>query len=113
MFIFGKRPRPKSVYIHGQSAPQRGSMSTAQEIAEWMAAEVEREGLLIQKVAAFEIEKRFGAEFVYVNENGNRAINPEVLGAFEKLLPQEKAVWVRKARFWRKREPTDKAGRQQ
>jgi len=88
-------------------------MSTAREVAEWMAVEVEREGLLIQKVAAFEIEKRFGKEFVYVNENGNRAINEEVLNEFDKLAPKEKVVWVRKARFWRKREPTDKAGRQQ
>jgi len=91
-------------------------MSTgAREVAEWMAAEIEREGILIQRVAAYEIEKRFGKELVYVNKNGQRAINPEVLQEFDKLAPKEKVVWVNRgqARFWRKREPTDKPGRQQ
>jgi hypothetical protein len=45
---------------------------------------------LFQEEAIEEIESKFGAEFVYENENGNLAINRQVLKEFRKLT--EKTV---------------------
>jgi hypothetical protein len=46
----------------------------ASDVAAWMMEEVERVGTLYQDCAVDEIERRFGEEFVYSNENGNPAI---------------------------------------
>jgi hypothetical protein len=54
-------------------------------VARWMLAEVEREGDLYQETAVYEIEQKFGQEFVYENENGNPAIERRVLAAFRKV----------------------------
>jgi hypothetical protein len=87
-------------------------MATAQEIAQWMAAQLANSGFLRQESAARQIRQQFGEEFVYRNENRNWAIKPEVLDAFNDLTA-ETVVWVKKNRRWRTRRDTDKPGRQQ
>jgi hypothetical protein len=67
-------------------------------------------GRLYQDDAVSEIEKRFGAEFVYANEAGNPAISRRVLAAFRRLTEAD-AVWDRGDRCWERRRPTDPPGR--
>jgi hypothetical protein len=85
---------------------------TANDVAQWMFDEVVRRGVLDQQTAAYEIQRQFGKEHVYENENGNPAINKGVLTAFGKLTG-DSIVWERGSREWRKRERYDKPGRQQ
>jgi hypothetical protein len=42
-------------------------------------------GWLDQSGTVWEIEDRFGNEFVHINENGNSTISPAVLKEFRKL----------------------------
>lgn len=85
---------------------------TAQGVAEWMLSQVMEQGYLYQQTAVWDIEKRFGEEFVYQNENGNQAIASNVLAAFRKLS-EDSVVWERSGRNWRKRVARDEPGRRQ
>ena len=84
----------------------------ASDVAAWMLAEFEREGLLYQETVVYDIEARFGEEFTYINENGNLAIGRDVLKEFRKLT-EKTVVWDRRERYWRKREDFDPADRRQ
>jgi hypothetical protein len=66
---------------------------------------------LYQKNAAWHIELYFGERFIYENENGNLAIEPEVLKEFLQLSIKI-VVWYKRERFWRIRRPDDAPGRQ-
>jgi len=82
------------------------------EVANWMLAELERDGTLYQETAVSEIERRFSAKFTSINENGNLSIRKDVLASFRKISG-EGVVWERGERLWRKRESYDQPGRQQ
>lgn len=86
--------------------------SSPESVARWMLAEVEREHELYQETAVYEIEQKFGQEFVYENENGNPAIGKDVLKIFRKISG-DVVVWERGGRLWRKRSEYDGPGRQQ
>jgi hypothetical protein len=88
------------------------STATAASVADWMLGEVRRQGVLYQADAVFQIEANFGEAFVYDNDNGNRAISPDVLSAFREISDQS-VVWNKRERFWRLREPEDEIGRSQ
>lgn len=86
-------------------------VATPEDIAQWMVEQV-NDHSLYQTSAAYQIADRFGEEFTYRNENGNRAIDPKVLKAF-RALTEDAVVWHRRGRYWRKREEWDRAkGRQ-
>lgn len=85
-------------------------MTTAREVAEWMAAELEHVESLYQEEAVYRIAAKFGSDFVYQNENGNLAIDRGVLHAFRKLT-DDSVVWEKTERCWRKRIPSDPPGR--
>lgn len=76
-----------------------------------MLGELEAKGYLDQEHAVREMEIRFGEEFVYLNDNGNPAIDRRVLAAFRTLTEGE-VVWDRSSFVWRKREAWDPPGRQ-
>lgn len=87
-------------------------MTTAKEVAEWMFSQFDKSNYLYQDDTAFNIEKNFGNDFVYDNENGNRAIAKSVLKEFRKIT-EGKVVWERSEKAWRKLKPTEKyEGRQ-
>ena len=75
-----------------------------------MFQEVKRDGLLYQNDAAYNIEQKFGGNFVYTNDNGNLAISRDVLAVFRKLT-EDSVVWERGERLWRKREDYDEKGK--
>ena len=85
-------------------------MSTAAEVAEWMASEVRAAGELFQKEAAATIEDRFGGGHVYPNPKGNLAISKTVLAAFREQT-RDDVLWIRGRRYWRLREKADGPGR--
>ena len=86
-------------------------MTTPAEVAKWMLEELRRSGELYQEDAVWEIQRKFGSEFVYENENGNLAISRQVLKEFKALTPG--VVWEPGERMWRKREEGDPEGRRQ
>jgi hypothetical protein len=78
-----------------------------------MVAEFERQdGWLSQSDAAADIEAKFGEEFVYYNDHGNLAIARKVLDAFRELTLNV-VVWDNSSKAWRRRLPTDTAGKRQ
>ena len=87
-------------------------MTTATEIAHWMREQLRSRRQLYQFLVAAESERRFGSEFVYINRNGNRAIDHLVLDQFRKLTERD-VVWERIGRYWRLRKATDEPGRSQ
>ena len=86
---------------------------TPKDVAEFMVAEMGTDFYyyLDQKSAVHRIRERFGDEFIYVNRNGNAAIDKRVLDEFN-LLTKDRVVWERKRRWWRRREPYDPPGRE-
>jgi hypothetical protein len=89
---------------------QNDEQQLAQRAAEWMCDEVLRSGWLDQAHAADEIERRFGASVVYINDSGNTAIARPVLAAFHRLT-SDTVVWEKRDKAWRKREPADEEGK--
>jgi hypothetical protein len=85
---------------------------TPEAVAKWMLSQLEREGWLYQEDAVGQIGERFGAEFTYLNDGGNPAIDRRVLRAFRKLT-DDKVVWDRSDRCWRRRTLDDAPGRMQ
>jgi len=84
------------------------SSHTPKDVAEFMARRLSEQKELVQEDIVFDIERQFGKEFVYENENGNSAIDKKVLAEFRKLTPD--AVWERGTRSWRPREKFDTPG---
>jgi hypothetical protein len=85
---------------------------TAKEVADWMLAKITKDKEVYQEDVVYEIEKKFGREFVYENESGNIAIGKNVLKEFRKLT-EDIVVWERGARFWRMRVKSDPLGKRQ
>jgi len=85
---------------------------TAVKIARWMNSIVEKKGELKQKTVTFNLVYKAtgGRKFVHKNNNGNWAINEDVLEEFNKLNA-ETVVWSFSKRLWRKRRKNDPAGR--
>lgn len=72
---------------------------TAKDVAEWMYEEVQQAGVLHQDDAVTHIVDHFGEAFIYVNENGNKAIDKEVKKLFKKMHGG-RAAWERDGFFW-------------
>lgn len=87
-------------------------MFTPTDVAKWMLDEVTKDRELSQSDAAWEIEHKFGEEFIYTNDNGNPAISKAVLKEFRKLT-EDKVVWEKSSRAWRLRDETDTPGKRQ
>ena len=87
------------------------SIIKAPEVAKWMLDQISKKRELYQNEVVYQIEEKFGSQFVYENRNGNLAINPEVLKEFRKLT-EKTVVWSRIEFCWRIRSADDpKAGR--
>lgn len=87
-------------------------MTTAHDVAVWMAKRLDESGILAQEEVVWDIREQFGDAFVYENDNGQLAIAKNVLTAFNKLT-KETVVWVKPDRSWRKRLESDEPGREQ
>jgi hypothetical protein len=86
--------------------------ATPSDVARWMRDEVNRTGSLRQADAVAGIEREFGPDFIYLNENGNPAIDKRVLHEFGELTAGY-VIWDRSTFKWRHRQPDDAPSRQQ
>ena len=86
--------------------------ATTEEVAQWMLSSVLETGRLYQETGVYSIRDKFGEEFTYINENGNLAIDKNVLKAFRKIS-NDLVIWERGDRAWRQRADYDQPGRQQ
>jgi hypothetical protein len=86
-------------------------MSTAKEVAQFMADEFGAHRYLYQETIVFEIISKFGKQFTGPNVNGNLSPRDDVLQEFFSLASDP--VWIRGGRYWRKREDNDDPGRTQ
>ena len=86
--------------------------TTARDVAEWMLSELDKQTLLYQEIAVYEILQQFGEQFTYTNKNNNLAIAKNVLEVF-RMLTGDDVVWVSDERYWRRRQPDDEPGRHQ
>ncbi len=82
------------------------------EVATWMAEQVRQKTELYQEDAVDHIERNFGNEFTYENQNGNLAISKPVLKHF-RVMTEADVIWEPRYRLWRLREPSDDPGRKQ
>jgi hypothetical protein len=87
-------------------------MATADDVAEWMKAEVDEHDSLYLSQAVLEIRENFGDEFLHENANGNLAIKQYVLDSFLKKTKDD-VVWAQRDKMWRKRQANDEPGRRQ
>ena len=83
---------------------------TVKDVAVWMLEKINLQKELYQEDVVYEIERKFGKEFVYENESGNLAISRKVLNEFKKLT-FETVIWERGERFWRMRVNGDPVGK--
>ena len=81
-------------------------MPNPKTIAKWMLEELTREETLYQEEVVNDIVSKFGEEFAYINNNGNLAIDKQVVLEF-RILTEKTVVWERGERFWRFREDYD------
>ena len=79
---------------------------TVHDVAAFMLKRLNEDKTLYQEVVVYEIQERYGDEFVYINENGNLGIDRNVLSEFRKLT-EGKVVWSRGERYWRFKEDYD------
>ena len=101
---------PFAALCHRRGGRVQSRMSTAAEVAAWLAREVRAASKLSQKDAAVAIEDTFGSRHVYHNPKGALAISKAVLAEFRQL-PAPDVLWVGGRRFWRLREAADAPGR--
>jgi hypothetical protein len=90
----------------------KNNSATPEDVAHYLSDLLDEQKYLDQADAVFEVEKKFGRDFVYSNELGNDAIDQKVLDAFKKLT-EDTVVWSRSDKQWRHRSPGDTPGRQQ
>lgn len=76
-------------------------MADAKEVAEWMKQQFDRSSYLYQESTVYQIKKLFGDDFVYQNDNGNLAIDKNVLKEFRTITEGE-VTWERGDKAWRK-----------
>jgi hypothetical protein len=79
---------------------------TVYDVAVFMLKCLNKENILYQEAIVYEIQKQYGDEYVYPNENGNLAIDRKVLTEFNKLT-KDNVVWSRGERYWRFRQDGD------
>lgn len=94
--------------VMGRNAPK----PKVEHIAKWMAEQVEKHTSLYPETTVWEIAKRFGGRFTYMNQNGNLAIRKDVLFAFKKLT-EDSVLWERENRCWRKCQSPDSFSKQE
>jgi len=91
---------------------KRNSQYSHVEVAKWMFAEFDRNGVLFHDIAVDRIRELFGTEFTYPVEDGYFGIDQDVLREFRRLGDGQ-IVWVRFQQFWRRRRPDDSQDGQQ
>lgn len=75
-------------------------MANAKNVAKFMFDELEKNNSLYQSEVVYDIEKTYGNDFIYENENGNMAISKQVLNEFKKFKKEHDIEWDRSEKAW-------------
>ncbi|PYC18759.1 hypothetical protein DMX02_18035 [Pseudomonas jessenii] len=78
----------------------------AKDVADWMLAQIVKDGCIYQDDVVDHIVKARSEELLRENADGNLALGTVVLSAFRALTP-ESVVWVKPDRYWRWRVAED------
>ncbi|MDN4600741.1 hypothetical protein P5G61_05850 [Paenibacillus sp. F6_3S_P_1C] len=65
------------------------------EIAQWLYDKILEEQVVFQYDAVREVEKKFGEKYIYVNDNGNKAIDKKITSAFRDINKDNLIEWDR------------------
>lgn len=84
---------------------------TAEAIAAWMHAEIERNGCVYQDDVVDYLVEVGQEDLLTENTDSNLVIGKAVLAAFLKLTATT-VVWVKSDRYWRWRVAEDESGRE-
>ena len=79
--------------------------------AEWMQAQIDREGCLYQDDVVDYLVKAGEEDLLRENADGNLVVGRPLLDAFRKLNA-ETVVWVKSDFYWRTRVAEDEPGRE-
>lgn len=79
--------------------------------AEWMQAQIDREGCLYQDDVVDYLVKAGEEDLLRENADGNLVVGRPLLDAFRKLN-SETVVWVKSDFYWRTRVAEDEPGRE-
>ncbi|RON67546.1 hypothetical protein BK675_16010 [Pseudomonas fluorescens] len=82
----------------------------ANDVAQWMFAQIERDGCIYQDDVVDHLVKAECENLLRENADGNQVLGQEVLAAFRKLT-ESNVVWVKPDRYWRWRVTEDEPGR--
>jgi len=85
---------------------KNNSTIKASDVAQWMFNQINKKRELYHIEVVYQIEDKFGPQFVYENQAGNLVISREVLKEFRKLT-EETVVWYRSELCWRIRSADD------
>jgi hypothetical protein len=91
---------------------KRNSQFSPVDVAQWMVAEFNRNGVLFHDIAVDRIRELFGFEFTHPVDDGYFGIDPDVLREF-RTITKETAVWVVAKKYWRRRSEGDAPERYQ
>lgn len=83
----------------------------AEDVAQWMLAQVEKEGCIYQDDVVDYLVKGNAEDLLRENADGNLVVGRPVLDAFKKIT-ETTVVWVRSDFYWRWRVPEDEPGRE-
>lgn len=86
-------------------------MITAESVAAWMLAEVEKHGCLYQDDVVDYLVEAKAEQLARENADGNLVVGKQVLDAFKKLT-ETTVVWVKPDFYWRWRVKEDEPGRE-
>lgn len=78
-------------------------MADKDDVAKWLISEIRANGQQrsYQSVLVGRIREKFGEEWLYMNHNGNYAIDVGVLKLFRAKYKDEYVIWDRSDQSWR------------
>lgn len=84
---------------------------TVEDIAQWMLAQLEKDGCLYQDDVVDYLVKNNQISMLKENSEGNLVLKLSVNSAFKKRTI-DNVVWVKPDRYWRYRVAEDESGRE-
>lgn len=84
---------------------------TVEDVAQWMLAQLEKDGCLYQDDVVDYLVKNDQMDFLKENSDGNLVLKLSINSAFKKKTI-DNVVWVKPDRYWRYRVAEDELGRE-
>ncbi|WP_046225952.1 DUF6953 family protein [Paenibacillus dauci] len=75
------------------------TVTTEQQIAEWMVNQIREQGVLKQEDAIAHVRAQYGEQYLFTSESGNISLDKEIKKAFRKSHGG-RVAWDRDGFFW-------------